>query len=458
MSLNLPATPPRSKIELARFSTPHGVLELPTDPSLIIWHVSTEARPDGHLRHRISGDPSAFEKDTSAQAFPSLEAAIRYTADTAPSPAPGISTLSPFTCDRGALVRETIDPVLNTPAAQLSLPAASALRQYLLDTGPIKVAFSWERSRIIKAYPSFFYTKSASDNLLAARPFKSKSKPKPAAPSPASATAPSDTTPDTPPPSKPTPLERHAALRHLPAVNITENKARREWMLARGAIPIPYHRAFFNTFRPLIQPPLFRTGQSWSASPRKHPLPFNHHYLEQPSVNSSAIPQPITKLAGKDDCYPAWHDFDSNQRAYSCCQSEPDYAEEIRFFSSLNERVYLFIDVLLNPDFQFTACPTYRPHLRTPRFPNPFIHFLFRYHRLAVARALSYYSSYLHGLTQAPPPVEDRISASTLAIYIARNRRMAASLIRLQRVMGFRTYPDQSTYATHLSAEELDSL
>ena len=455
MSLNLP-TIPQQKIELARFSTPHGPLELPTDPSLIVWHVSTSPDTDGNLTFAISGSPLSFDADPSAQAFSSLEDCIAYVQSAAPSPAPGISTLTSLKTsarDRAYshLSCRTHDPLLTTRASAITPSEATALRQYLLDTGPIRYDSIYELRSLASRYPSYFYTKSAKDQLLAARPLKSKKK----------APKPTPSTPDspTPPVSAPvllTPLQIHASLRHLPAVNHDEREARRTWLLHRGCIPIPYHRAFFNTFKPLLMPTLTGEGSRYGGTSydRPHPISLRNSYFDNPTPRDT---RPTTVLYTCGDGYPNYYSPFHRTSELNCRQSSPDYSEELSFFLSLNSAVIKFLETLFDPDLRFTACPTYRPHLRTPRFPNPFLHFLFRYRRLAVRSALSYYQPYLSHLLR-PVPKDDRVGTNDSQAYTERNRKMVCLLLSLQRAMELRAFPDQFSCATHLSTEELDSL
>lgn len=444
--LNLPEIP-QTRIDFARFRTDHGVFKLPIDPSLVVWHVSTETKGD-HLVHRISGDPIAFDKDPGAQAFPSLDEALAYCRNTAPAPAPGIQTTRRVSTPENCII-ETCDPTIVYDSSSPMPPARAAeLRQYLLDTGPMACRTEWARKDLVTEFPDLFYTKSVKDNTIAARPLQKK--PKKPAPNPL--TPPTAAPAEPAPTRKPkTPLEIHAELRHLPAVNHFERRERRNWLLVRGAIPIPYHRAFFRIMTAALDIKRFDLKYDYM---RRHARPFQDNLDITVSVFSPCLVDPSKHGSDK---FPDYHEFDAKYHL-RCNQSEPDYREEIQFFTNINSEVAESLDRLLAPELYFHLCPTYRPHIRSAELPNPFVHFLRRYRRDQIINALSIYHSFLPHLASTPPLDSGRFFEQDVTAAVKANRELLHNLVRLQRAMGLRTYPDQTSRATHLSAEELDSL
>lgn len=436
MTLSLPSIPKR-KVEYAQFHTPHGPMTLPVNPHEAIWH-AVPTYEDSQTVYQLSGDPLSFEKHTDAIGYSSLDEAISTIRATNPAPAPGTRcvTLS------NAHTLVVHDPLLVDPDS-LTREQAFQLRQYLLDTGPLSTERPYIAPTFAYRFPDLFYTKNKAQGIVAARPLRTKAKRK----TPVMAVA-VESTPE-PAVAKPTPDQIHASLLHLPAVNKWENKARRTWFINRGCIPIPYHRRFFQALHSICNPILAQLPYQKQHRPHLFRAHKFQHLDEPLSCNHCVV---VDLPTGSFDTSRDWHGEFNESRHLRCVQSEPDYIEELNFFSRINDHMADILEFLHSPDLVFIACPTYRPLVASARFPNPFLHFIFRYRLREMRNALSYYHNYLPHLLR---PIESCDRVSRPLDFTKRNRALARNLIRFQRTLGLRTYPDQAECATHLTQEEL---
>jgi hypothetical protein len=413
------------------------------DPEERIYHYTMTFRENGDQVVHISADMENFLKHSDATGFPSMEALLASLESANVPPNPLFETVA----HSNSSAYYPSEPQIHIHAIPrlVSLPSSESealqLHRYIRDTAAAPCRDGYLRQKLIKRFPHLFYTKSAREDLIAARDLDAAAKRKTKPSKPKAVPVPVD-----PVTSAPVPLPENT--------DGETNVKRSLWLYERGAIPLSVHLAARES---ILDALTFVTTLATPDDQYVLPHLFTRH-ASQPVLRE----YPVASLPPTNkSSYPA-HPFLEHHRSWSApfyrsdttiarsrprylrnnLNQNPTYTEEFLQYIEWNQGTVRHLKLLFDPLLVINF--PYRSAL------FPVLHFL-KNHRLSlVSSYLSHYTSYIPTLQKSVETCH-RLNNAQVSRINETNHNLVRHLLMLSRHMGFRSYPQATTVTRPLS-------